>query len=277
MAFVAEFKAAEPPSGVRLWFGCQGNRLLVRLNGGRPCIPEAAGIGELGLAPAWVHYFGQWDGKGCCAVWPGEEAPAPAGLEWVGLRELFGRMEDELVWAAGRATQLVHWHRNHRFCGRCGAPTRDHAEERAKLCPGCGLLNHPRVTPAVIVAVVRDRRLLLAHSHRFTARFFSVLAGFVEPGETLEACVRREVFEEVGVRVKDIRYFGSQPWPFPDSLMVAFTAEHAEGEIRVDATEISEAGWYAADALPPVPPPISIARRLIDWFVQAHPAGGAPT
>jgi NAD+ diphosphatase len=266
MAFVTGFQAAEAPPGARLWFGCQGNRILVRSNGGRPCIPEAAGIGELGLAPAWVHYFGQWDGKGCCAVWPGEQAEAPAGFEWVGLRELFGRMEDELVWAAGRAAQLVHWHHTHRFCGRCAAPTQDHPGERAKLCPGCGLLNHPRVTPAIIVAVVRDRRLLLAHSHRFTARFFSVLAGFVEPGETLEECVRREVFEEVGVRVKTIRYFGSQPWPFPDSLMVAFTAEHAEGEIRVDANEISEAGWYAADALPQVPPPISIARRLIDWF-----------
>jgi NAD+ diphosphatase len=266
MAFVTGFQAPGALPGARLWFGCQGNRVLVRSNGGRPCIPEAAGIGELGLAPEWVHYFGQWDGKGCCAVWPGEQAEAPAGFEWAGLRELFGRMEDDLVWAAGRAAQLVHWHRNHRFCGRCAAPTRDHTGERAKLCPGCGLVNHPRVTPAIIVAVVRERRLLLAHSHRFTARFFSVLAGFVEPGETLEECVRREVFEEVGVKVKTIRYFGSQPWPFPDSLMVAFTAEHAEGEIRVDGNEISEAGWYAADALPPVPPPISIARRLIDWF-----------
>jgi NADH pyrophosphatase NudC (nudix superfamily) len=94
MAFVTGFQAAEAPPGARLWFGCQGNRILVRSNGGRPCIPEAAGIGELGLAPAWVHYFGQWDGKGCCAVWPGEQAEAPAGFEWVGLRELFGRMED---------------------------------------------------------------------------------------------------------------------------------------------------------------------------------------
>jgi NAD+ diphosphatase len=121
------------------------------------------------------------------------------------------------------------------------------------------------VSPA-IVAVVRGRQILLAHAHRFPAKFYSVLAGFAEPGESLEQCVQREVFEEVGLQVKNIRYFGSQPWPFPDSLMVAFTADYAGGEIRIDPTEISAAGWFAADGLPEVPPPISIARRLIDWF-----------
>ena len=276
MAFVAGFRSPDPVSGVRLWFGCRGNRILVRSNGERPGIPEAHEISDLGLAPDWEHYFGRWDGKGCYALWLGEETEAPPGFEWVGLRELFGRLEDDLVWAGGRASQLVHWHANHRFCGRCAAPTGDHPTERAKLCPRCGLINHPRVTPAIIVAVVREGLLLLAHSQRFTARFFSVLAGFVEPGETLEECVQREVLEEVGIRVQNIRYFGSQPWPFPDSLMVAFTADYAGGEIRVDPEEISEAGWYAADRLPPVPPRISVARRLIDWFVQTHPSAGAP-
>jgi NAD+ diphosphatase len=164
----------------------------------------------------------------------------------------------------------VHWHRNHRFCGRCGSPTQDHPEDRAKICPSCGLINHPRVSPAIIVAVVKDRQLLLAHSTRFQAKFYSVLAGFVEPGETLEDCVHREVFEEVGVRVRNIRYFGSQPWPFPDSLMVAFTAEYAGGEIRVDSVEIADAGWFSAGGLPAIPPRISIARKLIDWFVTAY-------
>jgi NAD+ diphosphatase len=276
MAFVAGYQPTGSPEGVRMWFGCRGNRILVRSNGGRPGLPEAVEIAEFGLDPAWVHYFGQWDGKGCYALWLGDEAEAPGGFEWVGLRELFGRLEEDLVWAAGRAAQLVHWHASHRFCGRCAAPTGDHPDERAKLCPRCGLVNHPRVTPAIIVAVVRDRRLLLAHAHRFTAKFFSVLAGFVEPGETLEQCVEREVFEEVGIRVRNIRYFGSQPWPFPDSLMVAFTADHAEGEIRIDPHEISEAGWYTADRLPPVPPRISVARRLIDWFEQTYPADGTP-
>jgi NAD+ diphosphatase len=199
-----------------------------------------------------------------------EELVLSDGYAWKGLRELFGQVDEDLVWVAGRAGQLVHWHRNHRFCGRCGSPTQDHAEERAKICPGCGLINHPRVSPAIIVAVVKDRQLLLAHSTRFPAKFYSVLAGFVEPGESLEECVQREVFEEVGVRVGNIRYFGSQPWPFPDSLMVAFTADYAGGEIRVDSVEIADAGWFSADGLPAIPPRISIARKLIDWFVTAY-------
>jgi NAD+ diphosphatase len=119
----------------------------------------------------------------------------------------------------------------------------------------------------VIVAVIRGKRILLARARRFPPGFYSVLAGFVEPGETLEECVSREVREETGIEVKNLRYFASQPWPFPHSLMVAFTAEHAAGEITVDPSEIVEASWYSADALPHLPDPITVARKLIDWFV----------
>ncbi len=275
MAFVPGFQPSEAQSGTRMWFGCRENRILVRSDGGRPGIPEALDLTDLGITPHrphWVHYFGSWDGKGCYAAWLGEDTETPPGYEWAALRGLFGRLEDDLVWAGGRAVQLVHWHDTHRFCGHCGAPTTDHPTERAKLCPRCGLVNHPRVSPAIIVAVVRDHNLLLASATRFTANLYSVLAGFVEPGETLEECVEREVFEEVGIRVRDIRYFASQPWPFPDSLMVAFTAGYAGGDIRIDPREISDAGWYTADNLPPIPAPVSVARRLIDWFVQTHPA-----
>ena len=268
MTFVAGFQGPLPPESSALGFAFQGHRLLVRVEQGRPRIPSLSDAASFSEGPPWVHFFGTFNGAGCYAVCLPEDAAVGAGYETRGLRELFGRMEEKLVWVAGRAGQLVHWHRNHRFCGRCGAPTADHAEERAKRCPACGLLNHPRVSPAIIVAVVRGRRLLLAHSQRFPSKFYSVLAGFAEPGETLEECVQREVFEEVGVRVKNIRYFGSQPWPFPDSLMVAFTAEHAEGEIRVDPAEITDAGWFAAGELPEIPPPISIARRLINWFAM---------
>ena len=268
MGFVAGFQAHVSLESTSLGFAFQGHRLLVRLDQGRPCIPSLPDAISFSAGPPWVHFFGTWNGAGCYAVCLPEDAAVGNGFETRGLRELFGRMDEDLVWVAGRAGQLVHWHRNHRFCGRCGAPASDHPEERAKICPACGLLNHPRVSPAIIVAVVRGRRLLLAHSHRFPSKFYSVLAGFVEPGENLEECVRREVFEEVGVRVKNIRYFGSQPWPFPDSLMVAFTAEHAAGEIRVNPAEITDAGWFAPDHLPEIPPPISIARRLIDWFAM---------
>jgi NAD+ diphosphatase len=268
MTFVPGFQTQTPPESSSLGFAFQRSRLLVRVEAEGLRVPSLGDATAFRPAPPWVHFFGTWNGAGCYAVCLPEDAAVGAGYEMRGVRELFGRIDENLVWVAGRAGQFVHWHRNHRYCGRCGAPTSDHPLERAKLCPGCGLLNHPRVSPAIIVAVVRGRRLLLAHAHRFPSKFYSVLAGFAEPGETLEECVQREVFEEVGLRVKNIRYFGSQPWPFPDSLMVAFTAEHAEGEIRANPLEISDAGWYAADGLPEIPPPISIARRLIDWFAM---------
>jgi NAD+ diphosphatase len=270
MAFTPGFDPAGREPASSLWFAFRGFKLLVRLDDGRPKLPTEADFPAGQCAPSWKHYFGTWEGMPCQAVNLSAEGPgeAPAGFGWKGLRELFGAMEEDLVWAAGRAFQLVHWHRNHRFCGQCGGPTADHATERAKQCPSCGLLNHPRVSPAIIVAVVRDRKILLAHAARFPARFYSVLAGFVEPGEALEDCVRREVSEEVGVAVKNIRYFGSQSWPFPDSLMVGFTAEHAAGELKPNPAEIVDAGWFPADALPQIPPRISIARRLIDWFKE---------
>jgi NAD+ diphosphatase len=268
VALIPKFKPNQPPDPQSLAFAFRGGRLLVRIEEGRPCIPQLSQATAGVSGRTWVHFFGTWDGRDCHAVCLPEDAHVGDGFEMRGLRELFGSMDEDLVWAAGRAGQLVNWHCNHRFCGRCGAPTNDHMQERAKLCPACGLMNHPRVSPAIIVAVVRDQRLLLAHAQRFPAKFYSVLAGFAEPGETLEECVQREIAEEVGVQVKNIRYFGSQPWPFPDSLMVAFTAEYAGGEIRVNPAEISDAGWFAADELPAIPPPISIARRLIDWFAK---------
>jgi NAD+ diphosphatase len=175
---------------------------------------------------------------------------------------------------AGRAVQIVAWDLTHRFCSRCATPTPPLAGERAKKCPACGLVSYPRLTPAVIVAVQRGNTILLARNAAFTAAFYSVLAGFVEPGETLEGTVRREIREEVGIEVRDIRYFGSQPWPFPHSLMIGFTANWAAGELRIDERELADAGWFAADALPTIPPKLSIARRLIDAFVAEESERG---
>jgi NAD+ diphosphatase len=177
-------------------------------------------------------------------------------------------LEEDLIWIAGRANQLVNWSQTHRHCGRCGQPTEDKTDERAKTCPQCGLVNYPRLSPAIIVAVLKNDRILLGRNKRFKLPFYSVLAGFVEPGETLEECVRREIREEVNISVKNIRYFGSQPWPFPDSLMIAFVADYAGGEIRTDGLEIIDAAWFTKDNLPQIPPKISIARQLIDWFVH---------
>jgi NAD+ diphosphatase len=266
MRFSPGFKASGPLPLESLCFGFHAGKLLVRCQAETFVIPTLADLASIGASASWIHYVGEWDGRPCCAAVLPEEVSGRAAIAWKGLRGLFGLVEEELVWVAGRAGQIVHWHSRHLFCGACGRPTADHPGERAKVCTGCGLVYHPRVSPAVIVAVVRGDKLLLAHAARFPGKFYSVLAGFVEPGESLEECVRREVFEEVGIRVANIRYFGSQPWPFPDSLMVAFTADYAAGEIRVDSNEITDAGWFAADGLPQIPPPISIARRLIDGF-----------
>jgi NAD+ diphosphatase len=179
-------------------------------------------------------------------------------------------MEESLIWIAGRANQLVYWNQTHQYCGGCGRPTEDKNDERAKICPECSLINYPRLSPAVIVAVLKNNQILLGRNKRFKLPFYSVLAGFVEPGETLETCVKREICEEVGIAVKNIRYFGSQPWPFPNSLMIAFVADYADGEIRTDGSEIVDAAWFSKDRLPQIPPKISIARQLIDWFAQTH-------
>jgi len=194
----------------------------------------------------------------------------PEPYTWMNLRSLFNTLDEDLFWIAGRANHLLDWDQSHRFCGRCGHPTKDRTNERAKSCPRCGLINYPRLSPAIIVAVINNGRILLARNKRFRGPFYSVLAGFVEPGETLEQCVRREVYEEVGLTVANIRYFGSQPWPFPNSLMVGFIADYAGGAIVVDDTELMEADWFSAQALPAVPPKVSIARQLIDWFTRTH-------
>jgi NAD+ diphosphatase len=197
---------------------------------------------------------------------PGETPPAP--LEPAGLRELFGMVEDEELGWASRASQLAAFDRDHRFCGRCGSPATPSAVEHARVCTGCGATVYPRLSPAVIVLVERGDTCLLARSPRFPPGVHSAIAGFVEPGETAEHAVERELAEECGVAASDLRYAGSQPWPFPHSLMLGFTATYAGGEARADGVEVESMDWFEADALPPLPAPGSIARRLIEEFAD---------
>ncbi|HEY8092402.1 MAG TPA: NAD(+) diphosphatase [Acidimicrobiales bacterium] len=219
-----------------------------------------------------VHFLGMLGTVACWAVDVPSDAPAPAHTALTDLRRLWSAIPVEDWTLAGRAVQLVAWGRTHRFCGRCGQPTEPAPGDRAMRCGGCGLLAYPRLAPAVIALVHRrtdagDDEALLARGVQFALPMFSCLAGFVEPGETLEEAVQREIREEVGVVVDDVRYQGSQPWPFPHSLMIGFFARWVEGDIVIDPTEIVEAAWFRRDALPPVPPAISIARRLIDQWV----------
>ncbi len=193
----------------------------------------------------------------------------PQGVVGVGLRTALSFLPAAETGLALTAAHLVRWRRTSRFCGVCGTATVPSPHHQARVCPECGHLAFPKISPAVIVQVTRGDRILLGRSRRHPRGSYSVLAGFVDPGERLEDAVRREVEEESGVRVRDIRYFGSQPWPFPDSLMVGFTAIcDGDGTILNRDDELEDVGWFAADALPPVPPEYSIARELIDDFAR---------
>ena len=189
-------------------------------------------------------------------------------MSFEGLRTLFSVLDDAHFALAGRALQLVDWDRNHQFCGRCGNRTEPHREERVRLCPACKLSAYPRVAPAVMALVRRGSQVLLARSPHFPPGMYSALAGFVEPGESLEQCLAREVAEEVGVEVARPRYVASQSWPFPHSMMIAFVCEWQSGEIRPQDGEIEAANWFEVLQLPKLPSKISIARGLIDAVVK---------
>lgn len=262
----------EGRSGPSLYFAFRDDHLLIEADEGAARVPQLEQFAELGLDSRSEHYLGILGDRQCYAVDVGVdgEVAAPDGTDFQGLRELFGQIGEDLFVVAGRAFQIVNWDRTHRYCGRCGSATAHHDVDRARVCPDCGLLSFPRVSPAVITLVERGREFLLARNARFPRGRYSIIAGFVEPGETLEEAVAREIREEVGIEVRNIRYFASQPWPFPHSLMVGFTAEHASGEIRIDRDEIVDADWYTPDNLPDLPDSISISRKIIDSFLDRH-------
>jgi NAD+ diphosphatase len=263
----------EPPARGRedaLLFAAHGLELLVEERDGAISIPKGAVFPELAKD---AHFLGTLDGVDCYAApYPKGQEP-PAGLKLVGARGLFMKVDEVLIGVAGRALAIAEWDVTHRFCGRDGTPTELAAGERSRRCPMCHTPFYPRIPPAVIVLITRGDTMLLARAPQFPEPFFSTLAGFVEPGESLEEAVVREVKEEVGVDIQNLRYFGSQPWPFGRSLMVGFTAEYAGGELRIDGKEIAEARWFGVNELPRIPPRVSIARNLIDSFIAKVKAG----
>jgi len=217
------------------------------------------------MTPKRSQYLGVLGEQHCFACELEEGSAPPEGMQWSGLRALFGAVDDSLFAIAGRAFQIVDWDRSHQFCGRCGTPTQVKNNERARECPSCKQVHYPRIAPAIMALVRRGRELLLARSPHFAPGMYSALAGFVEPGETLEQTLVREVREEVSIEVTNVRYFASQPWPFPHSLMIAFNADYAGGEITPEPGEIEAADWFTLDRLPQaLPSKISISRRLID-------------
>ncbi len=270
MPFIPDFKPPSIAPSAALWFIFNRGKLLVQITSDTCSIPETSDLGKRKSTLKHKQYLGSLDGRPCYATEIAADKLQGLNLELKDLRALFGILDESLIWIAGRANQLVNWNQIHQYCGGCGELTEFKQDERAKICPQCGLTNYPRLSPAVIVAVLKNDQILLGRNKRFKLPFYSVLAGFVEPGETLEQCVKREIREEVGLTVKNIRYFGSQPWPFPDSLMIAFTADYAGGNIRIDGSEIVDAAWFEKDNLPKIPPRISIARQLIEWFIHNH-------
>jgi len=249
------------------WFAFRDDKLLV-FEDGPVRVPLAEGPEELDLDVTFRREIGNLDGHAC---WAAEtDSEAPEGMVFRDMRSFFFGVDEGFFRMAGRAKQIVGWHVTHRFCGRCGGETEPVSGEVEMRCTRCGMMHYPRLSPAAIVLVQRGDSILLARSPGFPEGLYSVLAGFVEPGESIEETVAREIGEEVGIEVRNATYFGSQPWPFPNSLMIGFTADYAGGELSPDPAEIEDAGWYTVDDMPQLPPQTSIARVMIDAFVRGH-------
>lgn len=269
MKFIPGIEPLNESSEEDLWFVFRGDKMMVKNVGEQIDLPNSVDVINLKFID--TYYIGTLNNRNCfCAVMDSEPNNLKHHLEFQTLRNISMNLEKELFTVCARAFSVILWDRNNKFCGRCGSTTETKANERAKVCPKCGFISYPRISPAVIMAVIKGDEILLAHNRNFAGDMYSVVAGFVDAGETFEQCVKREVYEEIGIKVKNIKYFDSQPWPFPDSLMVGFIAEYDSGEIEVDGNEIETAAWFSKDSLPRIPLKGTIARDLIDWFIENH-------
>lgn len=264
--FIPAVTSILPKSNEDIYFLFDKDELLVKSVDNKAIIPSIKDLENLELNS--TQYFGSVNGKNCFCGELSKDAIIPSNMYFSKFKSLTHHLTEEMFWIGGRAIQIVNFNNDHKYCGRCGTFAVNVIGERAKKCPKCGLVNYPRISPAIIVAIVREGKLLLAHNTQSAVDLYSVVAGFVEVGETFEDCVVREVREETGITVKNIKYFGNQPWPFPNSLMIGFTAEYASGEIQVDGKEISHADWYSPSEMPITPDSISIAKKLINWFID---------
>lgn len=243
-----------------LLFACQGETLLL---GAEAELPTAAELEALG-PPAEAIVFGRLDGQDCeLRLWPGRSG-IPIDLAQSDFRQLWGHWPPCRLAALARARGLAAWLARNRFCGICGQPMQTAANEPARLCPACGHKAYPRISPVCIGLVIKGDEILLARSPHFPPGIYSALAGFMEAGETAEDCLRREIREEAGVEIANIRWFGSQSWPYPDSLMMGFLADYAGGELVPQPGEIEDIGWYKLTDLPGLPHPASIAYQMIE-------------
>ncbi|MEG1660792.1 MAG: NAD(+) diphosphatase [Bacteroides sp.] len=248
------------------WFVfCQDKLLLAKQNGGCavPCQPSApTALSET----TTVHEVTTLNGRLCKAYFI--DQPIEETDDWVmtGLRASYDSIPLEQYEAAGKAFEILHWDRSNRYCAACGTPL-EQKDAIMKKCPVCGNEVYPAISTAVLVLIRKGDAVLLVHARNFRGTFYGLVAGFLETGETLEECVRREVTEETGLEIKNIAYFGNQPWPYPSGLMVGFIADYAGGDIKLQEEELSAGAFYTRAQLPEIPGKLSLARKMIDWWI----------
>lgn len=266
--FIPAVATILPETNKDIYFLFYNDELLVKSEDNKAIIPSIQDLDNLKLNN--TQYVGSINGQNCFCGELKNNDFIPINMYFSKLKALTHHLSEDMFWIGGRAIQIVNFNNDYKYCGRCGTLTQKVEGEKSKKCPKCGLVNYPRISPAIIVAVVKEGKLLLAHNNQSPVDLYSVVSGFVEVGETFEECVVREVREETGITVKNIKYFGNQPWPFPNSLMIGFTAEYVNGEIQVDGKEIGHANWYSSTEMPRTPDSISIAKNLIDWFTENY-------
>lgn len=263
--FMSNIQQLQVPDANNICVLFSGNDIILRRSGKSVRLPR---LQELLLdINTPIMHIGTIDGDNCCTLAMDLEA-TPQGCKRINFRQALKLMSDTEVAAANRARQLLQWDKEHRFCGHCGKPTQMSTHDTSKVCKDCGARFYPRIMPAIIVLVRKGDRILLAHNHKFREGLYSLVAGFVEAGENLEEAVAREVFEETNIKIKNIKYFSSQSWPFPQSLMLGFTAEYDSGELKPDGHELTDAQWFSKEELPLLPSHGSISRKIIDCFLQ---------
>ena len=249
--------------GAGFWAVFTEDLVLVRTDGEKCFLPMAKSPEDLGLRLTHIHYVGDLGGVPCRAALAGAGSEAPEGHAFAKHRAVFNRVPAAMYRAMGAAKQILDWDHKNRFCGSCGGPMEDKPGERARFCPVCNIVRYPRVSPAVIMRITRGREILLGRQAFWPQGMYSVLAGFVEPGENAEEAVAREVREEAGIEIANVRYFASQPWALPDSLMLGFTAEYLSGELLTDSPELEKVGWFTPETIPGTPRKGTISSRLI--------------
>lgn len=266
--FISQHAVCMGPQDGDLVFSFRENSLLLLKTGQLPRWHDLKALVD--QKKTELYCFGEFEQQRCLLLSPlGEEISAHDHFKLHSVRLCYEVLSEPFYRIAGLGRQLQYWRSTHVHCGHCGAPTVDKTDERAKLCTQCQFISYPQLYPCIIVLVTRGPELLLARSPHFQPGIYSTLAGFIEPGESAENAVYREVKEEVGISIKNIRYVLSQPWPFPNSLMLGFLAEYDSGEIGIDPIEIEDAQWFKLNHLPKLPTPLSISRLLIERYAHS--------